>query len=600
MQLSLSSPATDIFPTSGLTSGGLGAPEGTDSEAAISLPLGGFAEILAFAGVPTPTPAPAAAPAGATLAGGVVPALVTSPSLLPIDGVQAAVVPPAEVAAPAMPALAPRPMSFSPEANSTGPVRGETPTGSKKVGGAKTPAADGPKKARAVTDTDTDADTDTGAITDTLALLMAQTTPTPVAVTTPAKGGLADSPDDLEGTVESVEVGRETLGRVATALPRFMAQGAIRDLRQSIVAAPLAARSAKADAVSAPLPDSVAGVEGEGTFTLAATTDAETVQANAVPVGTATDPRGGLFVTADGQNTGGQPAGAGEEQQTPSNQTGDQDADNGLESGTAPSSTGETKPAETSQPQPSASFAGRMEKFAASTEELAGAPAARAETETKSSLESVAKRLTGFRQGLGIATAKPDATMSSRPNIADPAAVSNAAASFELRADASIPQPVVLTSSAHRAVEAVLDVTERFTAHDRNSVNLQFTVGGRDLNVRVEMRGGEVHTTFRTDSDELRSALSAEWQNVTAHQQGDRSVRLAAPVFASNSDSSSMSFGGDGASRQRDQQPQAPTPSFLNFSLPSLAATSTSATVASTATRAVSVSTNSVHLHTLA
>jgi hypothetical protein len=84
---------------------------------------------------------------------------------------------------------------------------------------------------------------------------------------------------------------------------------------------------------------------------------------------------------------------------------------------------------------------------------------------------------------------------------------------------------------------------------------LQFSVGGTDLNVRVEMRADEVRATFRTDSPELRSALAHEWQAAGNPVAGERSFRLAPPVFTSNqSDASgSLSFaGGDASSRQRD------------------------------------------------
>lgn len=102
-----------------------------------------------------------------------------------------------------------------------------------------------------------------------------------------------------------------------------------------------------------------------------------------------------------------------------------------------------------------------------------------------------------------------------------------------------------------RAVDAVMTAVERFSAGDRHAVQLQFSVGGADLAVRVELRGEEVRTTFRTDSPELRSALAHEWQASTP-DNADRSVRIAAPVFASNESANFTAFSGDTASRQRD------------------------------------------------
>ena len=113
------------------------------------------------------------------------------------------------------------------------------------------------------------------------------------------------------------------------------------------------------------------------------------------------------------------------------------------------------------------------------------------------------------------------------------------------------------TDGAHRAVEAVLSAADRVSSGERHSVNLDFSIGGHDLSVRVEMRADQVHATFRTDSADLRTTLAHEWQSVNAGDPADRSQRLAAPVFTSQSASSnqstpSSSSGGDGSSRHRD------------------------------------------------
>lgn len=117
-------------------------------------------------------------------------------------------------------------------------------------------------------------------------------------------------------------------------------------------------------------------------------------------------------------------------------------------------------------------------------------------------------------------------------------------------------EPVV---AAQRAVEAVLTAVERFSAGERHSVNLSFAMGDTALDVRVELRDDAVHATFRTDSPELRQALAQQWQAATgAGESGERSLRLAAPVFtgptaAPSTAANFSSFtGGDGSSRQRE------------------------------------------------
>lgn len=226
---------------------------------------------------------------------------------------------------------------------------------------------------------------------------------------------------------------------------------------------------------------------------------------------------------------------------------------------------------------------------------------------TKSTLPAQRKGVAQQEPVFGIGVAKPDATMPAGSTFArspiseaPPVTASPSIADTRSSTD-SVPQPVMLTSSAHRAVEAVLDATDRFAARDQHSVNLQFSVGGTDLSVRVEMRSGEVHTTFRTDSPELRAALSSEWNSMTSQQNGDRSARLASPVFTGNDQAgTSTSFSGDGASRQRDPQSREPAAQNSGFaaSRRDPAPTGSSSNSNSPMTRSVAV--NSVHLHTLA
>ncbi|MCX6954717.1 MAG: hypothetical protein NTV51_21385 [Verrucomicrobia bacterium] len=168
---------------------------------------------------------------------------------------------------------------------------------------------------------------------------------------------------------------------------------------------------------------------------------------------------------------------------------------------------------------------------------------------------------------VGTGVAKAEATM--------PATFLNQPATAAVHAHAPVPSVALAAAdrsadftsasvlapegvdTAHRAVEAVLTAVDRFSAGERHSVYLNFSVGGADLNVRVELRADQVHATFRTDSPELRTALAREWQAVNGSDAGDRTQRVATPVFTANSnspDSSNLSSfaGGDGSSRQRD------------------------------------------------
>lgn len=174
---------------------------------------------------------------------------------------------------------------------------------------------------------------------------------------------------------------------------------------------------------------------------------------------------------------------------------------------------------------------------------------------------------------VGTGVAKPDVAMPAASFLhrPAPAAVFDHAPDATFTVNAMADRPADFTTSAllapeaavatQRAVEAVLTAADRVAASGNQAVNLQFSVGGADLTVRVELKDDAVHATFRTDSPELRNALAHEWQTVNGGDTGDRATRLASPVFTSHSspaantsDSTNLSSfsGGESSSRQRE------------------------------------------------
>ena len=147
-----------------------------------------------------------------------------------------------------------------------------------------------------------------------------------------------------------------------------------------------------------------------------------------------------------------------------------------------------------------------------------------------------------------------------RTNGREISPVLNGTPNFSASTEASVeatPAPVL----AHRAVETILNVVDaqRQSSANASSVNLHFKFGGDDLAVRVQMRGGEVQTQFLTDSAELRSALTSEWQ-IMAGQGGAAGLRLLDPVIMPASASVSSGFGnaaqGQNHAQQQAQQHQ--------------------------------------------
>ncbi|CAM2827678.1 hypothetical protein [Rariglobus hedericola] len=87
-------------------------------------------------------------------------------------------------------------------------------------------------------------------------------------------------------------------------------------------------------------------------------------------------------------------------------------------------------------------------------------------------------------------------------------------------------------------VREVVELTHEFRARERNSVEVKFNFkDDTELSVRLAYRDGDVQTTFRTDSDSLRAALSHEWQGYAAAAiQQPREYRVSEPVFTRTAD----------------------------------------------------------------
>jgi hypothetical protein len=121
-------------------------------------------------------------------------------------------------------------------------------------------------------------------------------------------------------------------------------------------------------------------------------------------------------------------------------------------------------------------------------------------------------------------------------------------------------------SVAQRAVEAALSSAEIFNSGGHKAVNLQFSLGNTDLSLTVQLRNGEIHTTFSTDSADLRSDLAHAWQSVSPSSGG--SLRLADPVFTSPG-----AADGGSSFQQRGGQGQAEAPQLAASNAGSSAST---------------------------
>lgn len=201
----------------------------------------------------------------------------------------------------------------------------------------------------------------------------------------------------------------------------------------------------------------------------------------------------------------------------------------------------------------------RPEKFAGGGAEPEASPIAREESRLKKSPAASQQHVTNHSESVGINAAKPESLMPAFAHPTPPPFAEHDEMSFAtvpLTFDSLVDQAGEtssgeLSSSARRAVDSAMAVADHFARGSQRSVNLQFSVSGVDLAVRVEMRQDGVHTTFRTDSPELRAALAQEWNSVIATQAADRPQRLSEAVFTSSATGGSTS-GDEGTSHHRE------------------------------------------------
>ena len=193
------------------------------------------------------------------------------------------------------------------------------------------------------------------------------------------------------------------------------------------------------------------------------------------------------------------------------------------------------------------------------------------------------------------------ATPYSSPTSSEHSSLAAVAPTFEgaPKESAPLPAPVAAQVATH-AVDTAMAAADRLAAGVQRSVNLQFSVSGVDLGVRVEMRGDAVHTTFHTDSPELRTAIAHEWQAVSV-QNESRPQRLADPVFSSGTHSG-LGQSGDGSAHQRDsgaREGRAAGSEFTVFRPGARSVATTSVSAAPAASR-LAPSLTTRHLHTFA
>lgn len=125
-----------------------------------------------------------------------------------------------------------------------------------------------------------------------------------------------------------------------------------------------------------------------------------------------------------------------------------------------------------------------------------------------------------------------DSDSSSQTNAADPAMPLSANAA-SASAQPEPPQNVAHAEQVTRVLNTVTEAIERLQSDGRTNVEMQIKLrDGEQVTVKLQMQAGEVRTIFKTDSSELREAISRAWSNFSS-SSAERGVRVTTPVFES-------------------------------------------------------------------
>ena len=90
-----------------------------------------------------------------------------------------------------------------------------------------------------------------------------------------------------------------------------------------------------------------------------------------------------------------------------------------------------------------------------------------------------------------------------------------------------------ITQHVETVMKQMFDTATRMTSDGRNNVELQVNLkDGTAVSIKLQMVGGQIQPTFKTDSSELRQAIEQNWSEFSSKTASGNSL-IANPVFES-------------------------------------------------------------------
>jgi hypothetical protein len=152
----------------------------------------------------------------------------------------------------------------------------------------------------------------------------------------------------------------------------------------------------------------------------------------------------------------------------------------------------------------------------------------------KNTIQTIDKEFEAKAEAMdGIVPANTGATMTPGSTPFAPPALTPVTAVAAVPAPAATPAAdTTKAAEAVRLLERVAEAADHLAAHPAERVTVRIDLADTShVEIRVALRGGRLQADFRTDSAEMRQALSQAWPAFTA-ARAENPVSWADPVFA--------------------------------------------------------------------
>jgi flagellar hook-length control protein FliK len=105
------------------------------------------------------------------------------------------------------------------------------------------------------------------------------------------------------------------------------------------------------------------------------------------------------------------------------------------------------------------------------------------------------------------------------------------------------PQAATASSQASALFKTLAPELDKFKQTGNSQIQLDLPVGEQEsVRIKLSLRGGEIRSTFITESPELREALQKAWPEFSQNSR-DRGYRLGDPAFQQGFQENSANLG---------------------------------------------------------